>query len=253
MFDIWFESSSYVKGRVTVLSEVEDGRNSIHDDLVEIVADHLVDLEVIEEMGGFEECHEFLANRLPTSKTARSGDMGEILATEYIETETDYSVPVKRLRYKDDRNNAMRGDDVIGINVDGKNVTVLKTEAKSRVSLSDSVMRKARKGLSKNKGRPNPGTLAFIQYLLAKERKFGLAKLFKALQDEGTIGEDRIQHLLFTLSGNDPTNYLKKKENVRKIRGITLQVVGLRVSEHACFIKQIFDDCLALGKDDGNS
>ena len=253
MFDTWFESDSFVNGRVTVLSEVDEGRDSIHNDLVEIVADHLVDLEVIAETGGFAQCHEFLLNRLPASKTARSGDIGEILATEYIEAETDYTVPVKRLRYKDDRNNALRGDDVIGIKMEKKKVSVLKTEAKSRVALSDSVVKEAREGLSKNRGRPNPGTLAFLQYLLAKERKFETAKLFKALQDEGTVSEDRIQHLLFTLSGNNPTGHLKKKENARKIRGIMLHLVGLHVSKHANFIKQVFDDCLALGQGDGKS
>ncbi len=89
--------------------------------------------------------------------------------------------------------------------------------------------------------------------MLAKEKDFENAKLFKSLQDEGTISEDRIEHLLFTLSGNDPTSYITKKENARRIRNIALQLVGLHVSEHAAFVKQVFDDCLALGQRDGNS
>lgn len=58
---------------------------------------------------------EFILQRLPTSKSIRSGDLGEILATDYIAEQTPYTVPIKRLRWKDHRNTAMRGDDVIGI------------------------------------------------------------------------------------------------------------------------------------------
>ena len=60
----------------------------------------------------------FIEGKLPTTKAIRSGDLGEILATEYIASHTPYAVPVKRLRWKDHRNMAMRGDDVIGIQYD---------------------------------------------------------------------------------------------------------------------------------------
>ena len=57
----------------------------------------------------------FISEKLPTTKSIRSGDLGEIFATEYIVGHTAYAVPIKRLRWKDHRNMAMRGDDVIGI------------------------------------------------------------------------------------------------------------------------------------------
>ena len=253
MFDKWFTSTSHRGGRVSVLREIEGGRESIHDDLVSIVADHLVDLSVIEQLGGFEECHDFIVNRMPTTKRARSGDLGEILATEYIESETDYTVPVRRLRYKDDRNNAMRGDDVIGVAKNGDKTRVLKTEAKSRVTLSDSVLQEARAGLKKNKGRPNPGTLAFIQYILAKEDRMDEVALFKQLQDSNTLSDNDVEHLLFTLTGNDPTSYVIKSQNARKIMGINLRVAGLMVDGHVKFVEQTFNDCLTLGTADGDT
>ena len=58
---------------------------------------------------------EFIRGNLPTAKSIRSGDLGEILATEFIAAHTGYGTPIKRLRWKDHRNMAMRGDDVIGI------------------------------------------------------------------------------------------------------------------------------------------
>ena len=251
MFDTWFETNMHVRGRVSVLKENAGGREAVLKKLVSTVADHLVELDVIERMGGFKESLNYLINRLPADKRARSGDLGEILATEYIESRTDYKVPVRRLRHKDDRNNAMRGDDVIGILKTDARPTVLKAEAKSRVSLSNSVIKKARKGLSKNGGRPNPGTLAFIQYLLAKENRMEESNLFKQLQDENSIVDEDVEHLLFTVSGNDPTDCLKDKKNARKIKKINLLLAGLAVDDHSAFVRRVFEDCLKLGGANG--
>ena len=70
------------------------------------------------------------------TKQIRSGDLGEIYATEWIDAHSGgYRAPIKRLRWKDHRNMAMRGDDVIGILQDAQTQRLhfLKTEAKSRV------------------------------------------------------------------------------------------------------------------------
>jgi hypothetical protein len=62
-----------------------------------------------------------------------SGELGEILATELVEEMMDYEVPVRRLRYKDGREMALRGDDFIGIRVNAAgNLHLLKGESKSR-------------------------------------------------------------------------------------------------------------------------
>src|ERR1700720_173110 len=54
-----------------------------------------------------------IQGKLPTTKQIRSGDLGEIYATEWIDAHSGYRAPIKRLRWKDHRNMAMRGDDVI--------------------------------------------------------------------------------------------------------------------------------------------
>ena len=42
----------------------------------------------------------FIRNSLPQGKRIRSGDLGEILASEYVDENTVYSLPIKRLRWK---------------------------------------------------------------------------------------------------------------------------------------------------------
>ena len=43
-----------------------------------------------------------MEGKLPTTKNIRSGDLGEIYATEWIDSHSDgYHAPIKRLRWKD--------------------------------------------------------------------------------------------------------------------------------------------------------
>ena len=53
-----------------------------------------------------------ITDLLPQTPQSRSGDLGEIYATEWIDAHSGYRAPIKRLRWKDHRNMAMRGDDV---------------------------------------------------------------------------------------------------------------------------------------------
>jgi len=57
-----------------------------------------------------------IEGELPTTKAIRSGGLGEIYATEWIDAHSGgYHAPIKRLHWKDHRDMAMRGEDVIGI------------------------------------------------------------------------------------------------------------------------------------------
>src|SRR5204863_4711258 len=46
---------------------------------------------------GKPEAAKFVEGKLPTSKSIRSGDLGEILATQWIAAQGGYQVPIKRL------------------------------------------------------------------------------------------------------------------------------------------------------------
>jgi hypothetical protein len=52
---------------------------------------------------------ELVREKRLTTKSIRSGDIVEILATEYIDEKTDYEAPIEWLRRKDHRNMALRG------------------------------------------------------------------------------------------------------------------------------------------------
>lgn len=190
---------------------------------------------------------QLVREKLPTTKQIRSGDLGEIIATEYIDAKTDYSAPIKRLRWKDHRNMALRGDDVIAMRLDENDALhFLKTEAKSRVNLPDAVLAEARTALEKHKGLPSPHALTFISARLLDAGDTDLADAIDEATLKSGITPDKVCHLLFTLSGNDPTARLQTALN-GYAGTISQKGVGLRIATHAAFVNDVYQKVI----DDG--
>lgn len=187
-----------------------------------------------------------IEGKLPTTKNIRSGDLGEIFATEWIDSQSGgYHVPIKRLRWKDHRNMAMRGEDVIGIFQDPQThrLNFLKTEAKSRATLTTQVVTEARANLDKDGGLPSGHALSFIS---ARLLELGNVSLADAIDDallKYGIPAASVRHLLFTFSGNSPETMLTA--SLRAYPGLFNQIgVGLRVEGHADFIGAIYEQVI---------
>lgn len=193
---------------------------------------------------------QFIEGKLPTTKQIRSGDLGEILATEFIAAKTEYSAPIKRLRWKDHRNMAMRGEDVIGIAIDDNGtIKILKTEAKSRVTLSSAVVASARSGLDKDNGLPSAHALSFISTRLFESGYQDLANAIDDAQLVHGIKGHNVKHLLFTLSGNNPMNLLQNSLKAY-VGAIAQTSVGIRITGHADFVKSVYDLVIANANND---
>lgn len=180
---------------------------------------------------------------LPISKQTRSGDIGEILATEWINTRSNgYIVPLNRLRWKDHRNLAMRGEDVIGIFTSPESQTLffLKTEAKSRVKMNASTVTEARNNLNKEQGLPTPHALSFIATRLIEigQPELGRA-ILRASLSQG-IMPGHVRHLIFLLSGNASDGLLTNSMNAYQ-GNIEQMGVNVMVDRHGEFIAQIFE------------
>jgi len=196
---------------------------------------------------GKSEAAALIQGKLPTTKQIRSGDLGEIYATEWIDAHSGgYRAPIKRLRWKDHRNMAMRGEDVIGLFLDPQtqNLHFLKTESKSRVVLSAHVLTEARTGLDKDGGLPSAHALSFIS---ARLLELGEVPLADAIDDallKHGIAVQSVRHLLFTFSGNAPDALLTA--SLQAYPGtITQWGVGLHVDGHATFVGAVYDRVIA--------
>lgn len=237
----WMDTTQPEVGveELLVLQERPGRRSAIKVAIQETVKDHLAGLDIVKRIGGYNKTLSYIRNKLPTAKRTRSGDFGEILASEYIDQCTEYRVPIKRLRWKDDRDTAMRGNDVIAIKKRLKRWCLLKAESKSRATLSETVVQQAVDGLNKHAGRPNPSSLAFISSRLHELNRDSEAAVFEDLQSR-TPEPNEIEHLVFTLSGNNPTNHLKNHLG-KKNSPIRRHLVGCVIADHQQFIETIFD------------
>ena len=222
--------------------------------VAELVPDHYASEEHIAralERLGKQAAADFIREKLPTTKNIRSGDLGEILATEYIDTHTDCTVPIKRLRWKDHRNMAMRGDDVIGLRLNAQThrLRFLKAESKSRVALTTAVVAEARDALNKDGGLPSPHALSFVSARLLEVDETDLCDAIDDAQLKYGIPINSVTHLLFTFSGNDPADFLEASLNACS-EEIAQLGVGLQVIGHGAFVAEVYDQVIANALDD---
>lgn len=189
---------------------------------------------------------QLITDLLPQTPNIRSGDLGEIYATEWIDAHSGYHAPIKRLRWKDHRDMAMRGDDVIGMILDpvSQRLRFLKTEAKSRADLSSRTLTEARAGLDKDGGRPSAHALSFISARLLDLAELPLVDAIDDALVRHGIPLESVQHLLFTFSGNSPQALLT--QSLQAYPGPVNQWgVGLHVAGQVAFIGAVYDRVVA--------
>ena len=195
---------------------------------------------------GKPEAAQYLRDKLPETKSTRSGELGEILAISYVKEETPWKHTIKKLQWRDHREMPMRGDDFIAIGFKDNKIRFLKGESKSRVKVSKSTLKQARKALSSNDERPTPHTLAFISDRLAEEGHTDIADRIIDAQLRDGIPLSRVSHMIFIFSANNPENLLKTYllEYDGKVRQFS---VVLQIETHQNFIKDVYDAVIADG------
>jgi len=204
-------------------------------------------LALIAEKHGKRGVASFLRNKLPTKKSARSGDLGEILATAYLRDVSGCMVGPSRLIFRDHQEWAMRGDDVLGAKVtpDGK-VHITKAESKSRATVGESTVKEAREGLSRNDGFPSPHSLAqFADRLMSTaDEATGLAIV--DMQISKGIRPEDVSHLMFLLTGSDPSKHVTA--DLKAYTGPFQQLaITFRVQRHQQFIEGVYERVITNG------
>ena len=242
--------------RLWKFTEKANGRDAVKTHLCATVRSHYDSVDRIAddvEKLGYKIAAGILRERLPRTKKARSGDLGEILACELVEEEMHFTVPVRRLRYKDGREMALRGDDFIGVRWDEDKglLQLLKGESKSRITLAETTITKARASLNRDNGRCTPSSLLFVADRLLDDNDDDNAGLGQALREEvGTksLPATRIDHVLFTMSGNVPPEALEDDLKAAG-SGRNHTVINIRIEDHQQFIAETYEGAEKVGND----
>ena len=258
MFEDWCDIEVTAHGEKKALcglTEKAGGRAAIREDLVERVRSHYDKLEQIAEdveRLGFPGASAILGERMPRTARARSGEMGEIIATEFIEFHTGFRIPVRRLRYKDGREMALRGDDFLGMDEDEEErLQFLKGESKSGQAVSNAVVTDARERLSADDGRPTPISQLFVADRLLESADEDDQALGRKIRDDvalRAVPARRITHGIFALSGNTPGSILEADLNAAGGAHSHISV-GFHINGHKGFVAEIFEEAADLGDD----
>lgn len=183
----------------------------------------------------------FLQNLFPGDAGSRSGDMGEILATSYLEEELEYTVGPSRLEHRDHPTWAMRGDDVLGARIDSTSgLQLAKGEAKSGTRIYEKTVIEAREGLMRESGLPSEHSLTqFAARLIAAgSPALGIAVMEQQLKSG--IRPDMVLHLMFLFTQNDPTKHMTT--DLTNYSGPIKQLaLNLRVTGHQRFISTAYE------------
>jgi hypothetical protein len=172
-----------------------------------------------------------LSDKVPTTQRSRSGDMGEILGTAYVQTTLGYSTGPSRLIERDHQEWALRGDDVLG-------ARLVKVEAKSRAQARKAAITEAREGLRRNGDLASPHSLVqFAERLLKHDEALSDA-INDVLQNQG-LRPGQLAHVMFIFAGNHPIAHVRDDLNAYKGR-VAQTTVTVRVRAHQDFIAKSY-------------
>ena len=241
----WLTTNSTMVGKhsLHLMTEVSGVRARVLDDVRDVVRAHYVSPELTAKRLaslGAPKTAELLQEHVPTTMTARSGDLGEVLATEIAEQTLKFAVPIRRLRWKDGRNMALRGDDIIGIRFDAKGkLEFLKGESKSRAALTTGVLDEAGAALDRDRGRPTRHAVLFVAERLRELGEDSLAVSLESAVLDSFSGR-RVEHFLLALTGGNPEKLLNDHLTAAATKKRTRHAVGVRIVDHGSFIELLF-------------
>ncbi len=152
------------------LSECVGQREAIVECVREMLIRHHVSPEAVErdrlrraamQRLGFEDCQSRM-KRFPTNPSTQKGNIAEVMLAEYIAAANEVSLPVYRLRYNPNVEQAMKGDDVLAFDLDSNPVRVIVGESKFRTISSKAAVTDIVEGLVRSNKCGIPASLQFV-------------------------------------------------------------------------------------------
>src|ERR1700677_1646468 len=247
VFDDWCESTKTEiapKQNLHILREKDGARSIIADNLDATVLSHYLEPKRMANRIlrlGYPKAAQYLQAMLPCTVTGRSGHLGEILATEAVPAlMPSFYVPIKRLRWLDGRDSALRGEDFIGIEHQNKTVRFLKGESKSRINMRATVVAEARTALNKNHGPPSQHAMGFIVERLFENKQDELAYIFEKFMFYNSFSNQNVVQVSFSLSENDPSTALTT-DLAHSDEKYEQHAISFQIAQHMKFVETVYE------------
>jgi hypothetical protein len=245
--NFWFspgsQHSSYTKFEHRPIQERTTARRRVKAALADAVLDHHVFPAVIEgalRRIGFTKTLRLLSQRLPRERRTRTGNFGEVLASEHLRQRYGYQMPVFKLRYMDHPNMPMRGEDLVAFRLSGKRVIagLCIGEAKTMQAFRPQEVQDAHDRL-KQAYHPHPVSLAMISSILYGQKSPLAEEVDKVLETLSVRSFPR-ENWIFLVTGNDPANPFSVVQAADEVIE-NLTCVNLCLADLEALVQEVFD------------
>jgi len=245
----WLEpvdaNKNYVKFQYLPVKERKGARESVKPALIEAILDHHFHCKTIKgalERLGFTKAAAYFSTRLPKEEKTRKGNFGEVVASEHLRQRYSYKMPIFKLRFMDNPNMPMRGEDIVAFEIaeDNKITAICIGEAKTLDRYNRDHVEKAHKRLV-IAYHPYPVTLSLISSILHERGDHDLAEQIDVILETLSLRPFPRHNWLFVITSDqprDPFGPIEKMDNVVE----NLRAVNLYLPQLSSFINEIFEN-----------
>lgn len=175
--------------------------------------------------------------RFPNNPTTQKGNLAEIVLAEYVVAASGVSLPVYRLRYNPNVDQAMKGDDVLAFDLDATPPTVLVGEAKFRGAASTKAVKEITEGLLRSFKGGLPASLQFVADRLFDQGQTEIGTKVLECAQLITRGEIHIDYVGMLLSNTKASQYVNDATPncLRRLAMISLGVQDPEALVTACY------------------
>jgi HamA len=237
-------SGRYVKFRWIHLSEQANLRERILDALVRTV--FIYHNDPVEFKGyvadlGYEQAAELFDKRPRDDKT-RTGNFGEVVASEYLRQKEGFDLPVYRLRWNTNPDTSMRGEDVLAFKFgepDGRGRELCIAEAKAEERFDSRTVEDAYKQLATGK-RPRPNSIPFVCSVLTLQGEVEKAKAVVQFLNRTSPYPPKRVYFMLIVTGNTPRDPFSAIENLPRVID-NLMTANLFIKDLHDLVTSVFD------------
>ena len=245
----WLEpygyDKKYAKFKHFPVKEKDGARQNVKSALIHAVFDHHISSQAVEgalERLGFAEAAKYLCGRLPREQKTRKGNFGEVVACEHLSQRYGYKLPVFKLRFMDNPDMPMRGEDIVAFEIteDNKITAICIGEAKTLEDYDRRQVEKAHNRLF-TAYHPYPISLLLISNILHERGDHDLAEQIDIILETLTLRSFPRHNWIFIITGNRPRDAFNPIEEMDTVVE-NLRTVNLHLPKLSSFIDEIFDN-----------
>jgi hypothetical protein len=177
-------------------------------------------------------------HRLPRSDKTQKGNLGEVFLAEYVTANAGAELPIYRLRYNPNVEQAMKGDDVLAFDFRSERVRILVGESKFRGTPSKTSVEEVVSGLIRSHQAGLPTSLQFVADRLFDSGNVELAQRVENCSLLIAQGRLDLLYVGLLVSNMNAKSNVDRHTN-GKLRNLVM--ISLGMDEPDVFVRDCFD------------